>query len=160
GIARGPAIIDPHVTADGPTKLLQRLLERHHTGLPFRIVNSQAHEHTDAPHTFDRLGACSKRPRCRRTAEKRNECASLHATPETLLAHRNCLNRQIERVRNVRFGQKQTSEHDWIMSALPPKADIAERECHVSRKPPLCAAGVTGWSCLFAVDVRHWADRA
>jgi len=22
------------------------------------------------------------------------------------------------------LGQKQTSEHDWIMSALPPKADI------------------------------------
>jgi hypothetical protein len=33
------------------------------------------------------------------------------------------------------LGQKQTSEHAWIMSALPPKADIAERECHVRFVP-------------------------
>src|SRR6516164_4959777 len=29
------------------------------------------------------------------------------------------------------LGQKQTSEHVGVMSALPPKADIAERDWHV-----------------------------
>jgi len=25
------------------------------------------------------------------------------------------------------LGQKQTSEHDWVMSALPPKADMDQQ---------------------------------
>jgi hypothetical protein len=29
------------------------------------------------------------------------------------------------------LGQKQTSAHVRVMSALPPKAGIAERRCHV-----------------------------
>jgi hypothetical protein len=36
---------------------------------------------------------------------------------------------------DVRFGHKQTLEHVRVMSALPPKADIAERECHVRFVP-------------------------
>ena len=33
------------------------------------------------------------------------------------------------------LGQKRTSGHVRVMSALPPKADIAERECHVRFVP-------------------------
>src|SRR5262249_50630692 len=33
------------------------------------------------------------------------------------------------------LGQKQTSAHLCVMSALPPKADIAERDCHVRFVP-------------------------
>src|SRR5215469_6452445 len=33
------------------------------------------------------------------------------------------------------LGHKQTLEHVRVMSALPPKADIAERECHVRFVP-------------------------
>src|SRR5262249_50252029 len=33
------------------------------------------------------------------------------------------------------LGQKQTSEHDRIMSALPPKGDIAGRRSHVRFVP-------------------------
>jgi hypothetical protein len=97
--------------------LLQRLLERHHTGLPFLITSGQTHEHTDVPHTFARLGTRNKRPRCRRTAEKRNEFASLHARSKTLLEHRSRLNRHIGRARNVRFGSAATYALQKAMSA-------------------------------------------
>jgi hypothetical protein len=33
------------------------------------------------------------------------------------------------------LGQKQTSEHDWIMSALPPKADIGTQPRNVCFVP-------------------------
>ena len=33
------------------------------------------------------------------------------------------------------LGQKRTSKHVWVMSALPPKADIAERGDHVRFVP-------------------------
>jgi len=33
------------------------------------------------------------------------------------------------------LGQKQTLEHDWIMSALPPKADIEQCGCDVCFVP-------------------------
>ena len=33
------------------------------------------------------------------------------------------------------LGQKQTSEHDWIMSALPPKADIGRQPRNVCFVP-------------------------
>src|SRR6516162_3142693 len=40
------------------------------------------------------------------------------------------------------LGQKQTSEHAWIMSALPPKADIRIGSDYVRRRDPSC--GVAG----------------
>ena len=40
GIARAPAIVDPHVAAVGPAQLLQPLQERRDAGLRFRIVRS------------------------------------------------------------------------------------------------------------------------
>ena len=39
------------------------------------------------------------------------------------------------------LGQRQTSEHDWIMSALPPKADIADCYRHVRFVPKADIAG-------------------
>jgi hypothetical protein len=36
---------------------------------------------------------------------------------------------------NVRFGQKQTSDYCQLMSALPPTADIVERNRHVRFVP-------------------------
>ena len=41
------------------------------------------------------------------------------------------------------LGQKRTSEHVRSMSALPPKADIAERDRHVRFVPK---ADVSRWS--------------
>jgi hypothetical protein len=40
------------------------------------------------------------------------------------------------------LGQKQTSEHNWIMSALPPKADIGTQSWNVRFVPKvdICTA--------------------
>jgi len=38
------------------------------------------------------------------------------------------------------LGQKQTSEHDWIMSALPPKADIDRDAIHSCNERRLSSA--------------------
>jgi len=45
----------------------------------------------------------------------------------------------------IALGQKQTSEDVWAMSALPPKADIAERDRHVRFVPK-------AESCTAAID--------
>jgi len=45
----------------------------------------------------------------------------------------------------IALGQKQTSEDGWAMSALPPKADIAERDRHVRFVPK-------AESCTAAID--------
>ena len=50
GIARCPAIVDPHVAAVGPAQLLQPLLESREARLSFRIVRGEVHEHADPPH--------------------------------------------------------------------------------------------------------------
>ena len=41
GIARGPAVVDPHVAAVGPAQLLQPLQERREADVCFRIVRGQ-----------------------------------------------------------------------------------------------------------------------
>ena len=47
------------------------------------------------------------------------------------------------------LGQKQTLEHVCKMSALPPKADIREHDCHVRFVPILlqksAMTGPSGW---------------
>ena len=50
GIARAPAILDPHILPISPAHLLERLQERPNPGLPHRIVLVAAHEYADAPH--------------------------------------------------------------------------------------------------------------
>ncbi|MGB8049243.1 MAG: hypothetical protein WCF53_15275 [Pseudolabrys sp.] len=53
GISRGPAIVNFHVSAVGPTQLLQRLQERSDVGLRAWIVRvAAALKHADAPHLF------------------------------------------------------------------------------------------------------------
>src|SRR5262245_7075143 len=75
GIARAPAVIDPHIAAVGPAQLLQPLQKRRDAGLSFRIVRSQVHEYPDAAHPLRLLRPCRKRPRRRRAAEQRDELA-------------------------------------------------------------------------------------
>jgi hypothetical protein len=43
------------------------------------------------------------------------------------------------------LGQKRTSEHDWIMSALPPKADIDRARRDVRFVPILLQKSVAGF---------------
>ena len=46
------------------------------------------------------------------------------------------------------LGQKQTSEHDWIMSALPPKADITEHGSNVRFVPKAVSRSVSKFNEL------------
>ena len=79
GIPRGPAIVNLHVSAVGPTQLLQRLQERSDVGLRARIVRVDAAlKHADAPHALALLCTRRERPRGRRADDKRDEFASLH----------------------------------------------------------------------------------
>jgi hypothetical protein len=65
GIGAGPSVIDPHVLADGPARLLQALRQRRQAGLRFRIVRRHGHEYANAPHPLALLRARRQRP-CRR----------------------------------------------------------------------------------------------
>src|SRR5262245_3343927 len=78
GIARAPTILDPHVTADGPTQFLQALKARRVASRSFRIVRAQVHEHADAPHPLALLRPRRQRPP-RRAAEQRDEFAPSHS---------------------------------------------------------------------------------
>jgi hypothetical protein len=80
-VARGPADVDPHVAADGPTVLLQPLQKRSDAVLAFRIVRGQRHQHADAPQAFALLRPHRKRPCDSRAAEQRDDLTSPHALP-------------------------------------------------------------------------------
>src|SRR5499427_3172843 len=69
-----PAGIDPDIAALCPAELLKSLAQRRDTGLPYRIVRGEWHEHADAPHPLGLLRARHKRPRCR-AAKERDELA-------------------------------------------------------------------------------------
>src|SRR5215472_8116645 len=77
GIGRGPANVDAHVAADGPSQQRQLLQERPDPGLPFRIVRSCGQEHADPTDALTLLSARRERPRDRRAAEQRDERAPL-----------------------------------------------------------------------------------
>jgi hypothetical protein len=51
-------------------------------GLTLWIVRSQSDKNADAPHPLALLGPRRERPRGRRTADKRDELAPSHASPE------------------------------------------------------------------------------
>src|SRR6516162_1974991 len=70
GIVGAPAVIDPHVAADGPSQFPQALCERRDAARCFGIVRSQVHEHADAPHPLRLLRPRRERPRDRRAAER------------------------------------------------------------------------------------------
>ena len=74
GIGRGPAAVNLHVLADGPTRLLQALQKCPDASLKFRIVCCCGQEHADAPYRL--LRARRNRPRHRRATEQRDELAA------------------------------------------------------------------------------------
>src|SRR5262249_15340854 len=79
GIPCGPAVIDPHVAALGPARLLQSLQERRDAGLAYRMVFGERHKHTDALDLRALLRTRRERPRDCRAAEQRDELAAFHS---------------------------------------------------------------------------------
>jgi hypothetical protein len=75
--AAGPANFDPHVAAVDPAQLREAILKRGQARLSDRIVDAHGHQHANAPHPIV-LSACRDRPKCHRTAEKRDEFPPLH----------------------------------------------------------------------------------
>src|SRR5712691_2654011 len=78
GIAGGKTIFDPQVLPDGPSLLLESVLENLDTDLRFRIV-CQSHQNPDGPNPFGPLGARRDRPHCGRADQKSREPASSDA---------------------------------------------------------------------------------
>src|SRR5262245_35200692 len=64
-IGGSPAIVDPHITTDGPARLLQPLQECPDACLRFRIVRAEVREYANAPHARPLLCARRERPRDR-----------------------------------------------------------------------------------------------
>ena len=62
GIARCPAIVDPHVAPVGPAQLLQSLLESRDAALAFRIVRGYVHQHANTPYALALLRARDEGP--------------------------------------------------------------------------------------------------
>ena len=80
GIGRGPAGVDPHVAADVPARLTQRLQERSDPRLISRVVRDCGQEHADAPHPL--LRARGERPPGRRATQTTEEFPPPHASPQ------------------------------------------------------------------------------
>jgi hypothetical protein len=78
-IARGPAVVDAHIAADGPSQLLQALRKRRDAYPPVQIVLRLPHQRADVPHPLALLRARRERPGRRHAAEQRDELAPLHA---------------------------------------------------------------------------------
>src|SRR5262249_39202367 len=79
GVVATPSIVDPHVVADSPARLLQPLMESCEARLSFSIVGDGIHEHADPSHPLRLLRPCRERP-CRRRADKqRDKVAALHS---------------------------------------------------------------------------------
>src|SRR5262245_12516521 len=79
GVGGGPAGVDLHVATNRPTRLLQPLRKRRDAGLHYRIIRGERHKHANAPHPARLLRARCERQRDSRTAEQRDELASLHS---------------------------------------------------------------------------------
>lgn len=75
-VACTPTVVDLHVATVNPPQLRKPLSERRDESPGFRIVLGEVHEHADAPHPSRPLRPRCKRPRGRRSAEKRDEIAS------------------------------------------------------------------------------------
>jgi hypothetical protein len=71
-----------NVAAIGPPALFESLPKGRKTNLRFWIVLGVTHQHADAPHSVCLLRSGGEWPRHRRTAEKPDELAPLHAPPE------------------------------------------------------------------------------
>jgi hypothetical protein len=66
GIGRGPAGVNPQVTANGPARQRERLQERPDAALIFRIVRGGSQEHANVPHALGLLCMRRTRPRAGR----------------------------------------------------------------------------------------------
>src|SRR5215469_11385260 len=76
GIPSGPAILDPHVAAIGPTQPLERIEERRDAGLTLTVgLRVKRHQHADSPWL---LRSPRERPAGCRTNNSFNEIASPH----------------------------------------------------------------------------------
>ena len=157
GVGRGPAGIDPHVSADDPAQLRQPLHERDEAGLHFRIARGCGHEYADTPHPLALLRARHRRPGGRRAAENRDEIPAASCPPPGSAQHRNgsneCFDRGWEWLRycNMRC---------WPMSALGQKRTLA-RALHVRFTPnsrhratglamsAKCHNDITSWFCRY-----------
>ena len=71
GVTAAPTEVDPHVAANGPTKVRKRLSERREARRQRGIGFFAEHEHADAPYAVPLLCARRERP-CRRAAEERD----------------------------------------------------------------------------------------
>jgi hypothetical protein len=80
-IAARPAVFDPNVLADDPTRMLETLNKRRDTCHHFRISFRASHQRTDSAHLRTLLRAGRKRIYSSRTSKKRDELASSHYRP-------------------------------------------------------------------------------
>jgi hypothetical protein len=78
GIGGGPADVDPHITALGPTQLRQCLSKHHYPGLKFRIVLGCCDKQANGSHPVRMLGASGKRPRDRGPTQCTEKLAPPH----------------------------------------------------------------------------------
>jgi hypothetical protein len=80
-LAASPAIIDRHVNAFLPSKLLQATHERRDAQLRFRVVLVERLEYADPPWLLAPLCTRRERPYGRQTAEECDEIAAAHVRP-------------------------------------------------------------------------------
>src|SRR5262245_34623057 len=73
-----PVLVDPHIAADGPTQVRERLLERGLARRSLRIVLGENTKHADEPHALALLRARRKRPSGYSVAEKCDEVPPPH----------------------------------------------------------------------------------
>src|SRR5262249_11549276 len=66
---------DADIASFRPSTLFQPLPECREASLGLRIVLGERHEHADAPHSLALLRARRERPRGRRAADERDDCA-------------------------------------------------------------------------------------
>ena len=133
GIGRGPAGVDAHVAADGPTQQRQSLVECRHAGLKFRIVRGGGQQYADAPHAVGLLGPGGERPR-RRATQQRDELAPLHVSPGSTA--------QLLNPSTVRPGGVRESAHN----RAPRPLWVISRHVQCTSACPLCAnSGHDAW---------------
>ena len=81
-VERRPASFDPNVAAIRPPELLKSVPECCDKALCLQVAFGKSHQHSDPPHRLGLLRAHRERPSCRRSANQRDELASLHCLPE------------------------------------------------------------------------------
>ena len=141
-----PMKVQLNISPINPTKFLKRFAECFCPLLRVRITLDVCHQNADAPHPLGRLRACSKRPRGRYNAEKRDEISPLHVPPRGPRVLRRLTIALCNRARVVNWlttgvknrwgpmsalGHKRTFAVQNVMSALTPKADMCSATRHV-----------------------------